>query len=29
VEVHDTHGNVLFTVPSSKVLDIAGGGSLQ
>jgi hypothetical protein len=29
VEVHDTHGNILFTVPSSKVLDIAGGGSLQ
>jgi hypothetical protein len=29
VEVHDTHGNLLFTVPSSKVLDGASGGSLQ
>jgi flagellar protein FlaG len=29
VEVHDSHGNLLFTVPSSKVLDVASGGSLQ
>jgi hypothetical protein len=29
VEVHDTRGNLLFTVPSSKVLDVASGGSLQ
>ena len=29
VEVHDTHGNLMFTIPSSKVLDIAEGGSLQ
>ena len=29
VEVHDAHGNVMFTIPSSKVLDIADGGSLQ
>jgi putative hemolysin len=29
VEVHDTHGNLLFTVPSSKVLDVASCGSLQ
>jgi uncharacterized FlaG/YvyC family protein len=29
VEVHDTHGNVMFTIPSHKVLDIAEGGSLQ
>jgi hypothetical protein len=28
VAVHDTNGNVLFTVPGSKALDIAGGGSL-
>jgi hypothetical protein len=28
VEVHDTHGNLLFTVPSSTVLDVASGGSL-
>lgn len=29
VEVHDTHGNLMFTLPASKVLDIASGGSLQ
>jgi len=29
VEVHDTHGNLMFTIPSRKVLDIAEGGSLQ
>ena len=28
VEVHDVHGNLLFTVPSSTVLDVASGGSL-
>ncbi len=28
VEVHDLRGNVLFTVPSSKALDIAAGGAL-
>jgi hypothetical protein len=28
VAVHDTDGNVLFTVPGSKALEIAGGGSL-
>jgi hypothetical protein len=29
VEVHDTHGNLLFTLPPHKVLDLADGGSLQ
>jgi uncharacterized FlaG/YvyC family protein len=29
VEVHDLHGNLLFQVPSSKALDVAGGGSLD
>ena len=29
VEVHDLKGNLLFTVPASKALDIAGGGSLE
>jgi hypothetical protein len=29
IEVHDTHGNLLFTLPPSKVLDVAEGGSLQ
>jgi uncharacterized FlaG/YvyC family protein len=29
VEVHDLNGNLLFTVPASKALDIAGGGSLD
>jgi hypothetical protein len=28
VEVHDVHGNLLFTVPSSTALDVASGGSL-
>ena len=28
VEVHDVHGNLLFTVPTSTVLDVASGGSL-
>jgi uncharacterized FlaG/YvyC family protein len=29
IEVHDTHGNLLFTLPPHKVLDIAAGGSLH
>lgn len=29
VEVHDLHGKLMFTVPASKALDIAGGGSLD
>jgi hypothetical protein len=29
VEIHDIHGNLLFTVPSSKALDVAAGGSLD
>lgn len=29
VEVHDLKGNLLFTVPSSKALEVAGGGSLE
>jgi uncharacterized FlaG/YvyC family protein len=29
IEVHDTHGNLVFTLPPHKVLDIAAGGSLQ
>lgn len=29
IEVHDTHGNLLFTLPPHKVLDVAAGGSLQ
>jgi hypothetical protein len=29
VEVHDIRGNVLFTIPSSKALEIAEGGSLS
>ena len=29
VEVHDLKGNLLFTVPAAKALDIAGGGSLE
>jgi hypothetical protein len=29
VEVHDRHGNLLFAVPPSKALDVAGGGSLD
>jgi hypothetical protein len=28
VEVHDTHGNLLFTVPASTVLDVASGQPL-
>lgn len=28
VEVHDVHGNVMFTVPASTVLDVASGASL-
>jgi hypothetical protein len=28
VEVHDVHGNLLFTVPASTVLDVAEGKSL-
>ncbi|MGO9752260.1 MAG: hypothetical protein ACLP22_12280 [Solirubrobacteraceae bacterium] len=28
VAVHDLRGSVLFTVPSSKALDIAAGGTL-
>ena len=29
VEVHDVHGNVLFTVPASTVLDVASGQPLS
>lgn len=29
VSVHDTQGQLLFTVPGSKALDIASGGSLN
>jgi len=29
VGVHDGEGNLLFTVPASKALEIAGGGSLD
>jgi hypothetical protein len=28
VEVHDTHGNLMFTVPASTVLDVASGQPL-
>ena len=28
VEVHDVHGNLMFTVPASTVLDVASGASL-
>ena len=28
VEVHDVHGNLLFTVPASTVLDVASGQPL-
>ncbi len=28
VEVHDAHGNLMFTVPGSTALDVASGGSL-
>jgi uncharacterized protein YlxW (UPF0749 family) len=29
VEVHDTKGNLLFTVPASTVLDVASGQPLS
>ena len=29
VEVHDVHGNLMFTVPSSTVLDVASGQPLS
>jgi flagellar protein FlaG len=29
IEVHDLRGNVLFTVPPSKALDVASGGALE
>jgi uncharacterized FlaG/YvyC family protein len=29
VEVHDTHGNLLFTVPPSTVLNVASGQPLS
>ncbi len=29
IEVHDLRGKVLFTVPPSKALDVASGGSLD
>ena len=29
IEVHDTHGRVLFSLPPHKLLDVAEGGSLQ
>jgi hypothetical protein len=29
VEVHDTHGNLMFTVPASTVLDVASGQPLS
>ncbi len=29
IEVHDTHGNVLFTLPPHKLLEVAEGGSLK
>ncbi|HEY1510403.1 MAG TPA: hypothetical protein VGF93_15455 [Solirubrobacteraceae bacterium] len=28
VQVHDVHGNLMFTVPASTVLDVASGASL-
>ena len=28
VEVHDVHGNLMFTVPASTALDVASGASL-
>ena len=28
VEVHDLHGNLMFTVPASTALDVASGASL-
>jgi hypothetical protein len=29
VEVHDAHGNLMFTVPASTVLDVASGQPLS
>lgn len=29
VGIHDLHGNLLFEVPASKALDVAGGGSVD
>jgi uncharacterized FlaG/YvyC family protein len=29
IEVHDTHGNLLFTLPPHKALEVAEGGPLQ
>ena len=29
IEVHDMKGNVLFTIPPSKALDVASGGDLD
>lgn len=29
VEVHDNHGQVLFTVPGAKALEIAAGAALE
>lgn len=29
VEVHDVHGNLLFSVPASTALEVAAGGSLD
>jgi putative hemolysin len=29
IEVHDTKGNLLFTLPPHKVLEVADGGSLH
>jgi uncharacterized FlaG/YvyC family protein len=29
IQVHDTHGNLLFTLPPHKALEVAEGGSLQ
>jgi hypothetical protein len=29
IEVHDTKGNLLFTLPPHKALEVAEGGSLQ
>lgn len=29
VEVHDSDGEVLFTVPPSRALDVAAGGGLE
>ena len=28
VEIHDVHGNLMFTVPASTALDVASGASL-